>query len=296
MQSIANAYYALLSRANPARALKLRALISDPKAMGFLGDTLQKLFARDALLSSRAFFRQNAERVEHVLSLMADEKSREAYRSLIQYRCYRKRRYINPHMQPKENSYLDRELVVPLEDEVFVDCGAYSGDSSLAFQAFCVSAGKPAPLCVLFEPEPANFTQLQKWLPEFERVPFLFQMGLWSKAGQLHFTPGLYTSSKIEEAGESSIEVDTLDHVLEGIPGLPPVTYIKIDVEGADLDALYGARNTIERYRPRIAVAIYHNDEHMIGIPEAIAEMCPAYRFFIRHYSSHDGETVLYCL
>ena len=80
------------------------------------------------------------------------------------------------------------------------------------------------------------------------------------------------------------------------MPTLPPVSYIKIDVEGADLDVLYGAQETIRQYRPRIAVSIYHKDEHMLEIPEFMHEMYPAYKLYVRHYSSMDGETILYCL
>ncbi|MCL2509366.1 MAG: FkbM family methyltransferase [Oscillospiraceae bacterium] len=199
-------------------------------------------------------------------------------------------------MQKKRTSYLDKELIVPAESEVFVDVGGFQGKSSLLFQELCVSAGRPAPQCVIFEPDGFNFTRLQKNLPRFIKKPVCFQMGLWRERGQISFRPGAFSMSRIESSGRGRINVDSLDHVLEGMPELPPVTYIKIDVEGADLDVLYGARETIAKYRPRIAVAIYHSDGHMIKIPEVIHEICPGYRLSIRHYSCAEGETILYCL
>ncbi|MCL1951375.1 MAG: FkbM family methyltransferase, partial [Oscillospiraceae bacterium] len=269
-----------------------------------LGDAVYRRAGKGKLRASRAFFEANAARVERAASLLADDRSRDTYRSLIRYRCTRERRYIDPHMQKKKTAYLDRELIVPGRNEVFVDIGGFQGNTSLFFQALCISAGQPAPQCVIFEPDPFNFTRLQKNLPRFGKEPACFQMGLGSERGRFGFAPGKFSMSRIEPSGRGMIEVDTLDHVLECMPGLPsvscgsrlPVSYIKIDVEGADLEVLRGARETIQKHRPRIAAAIYHSDGHMLAIPEYLHEICPDYRFYVRHYSCTEGETILYCL
>ncbi|MCL2300164.1 MAG: FkbM family methyltransferase [Firmicutes bacterium] len=272
------------------------AAISDSKAIGAIGDAFYRRAAKDRLRAARAFYEANAARVERITSFLADEKSRDAYRALIQYRCTRERRYIDPHMDKKKTAYLDKELVLPGESELFVDAGGLQGLSSLRFQARCIAAGRPAPQCVVFEPDPFNFAQLEKNLPRFLKQPQCFQMGLGAARGQCNFRGGVFSYSKIDPTGKGAIEVDTLDHVLEGLPELPPVTYIKIDVEGADLDVLYGARQTILKHRPRIAVSIYHSREHMLAIPEYLRALCPAYEFYVRHYSCNEGETILYCL
>jgi len=272
------------------------SVLNDSKALGAFVDAFKRRHAADELLRAQQFFGENEERAARVASLLADEKSREVYRSLVQYRCRRERRFVNPHMQPKKTAYLDRDLIVPGESEVFIDVGAFQGNSSLFFQDVCVSAGRPAPQCVLFEPDPFNYGRLQKNLPKFIKRPVCYQMGLWREGGQLGFRPGALSMSRIESVGQGSIRVDSLDHVLEGLPELPPPTYLKIDVEGADLDVIYGAQGIIQAYRPRIAIAIYHTNEHMIEIPEAIHAMCPSYQLYIRHYSCMEGETILYCI
>jgi len=272
------------------------ATTSDAKGMAGIADAIYRRTSKHKLRAVQDFYRKNADRVEHVASLMADERSRDAYRSLIQYRCTRERRYINPYMDKKKTSYLDKELVVPGEDEVFADVGGFQGLSSLRFQDLCIAAGRPAPRCLIFEPDPFNYSRLEKNLPKFIKKPFCFQMGLGAARGRFNFKTGVFTYCKIDPDGQGEIDVDTLDHVLENMPALPGVSYIKIDVEGADLDVLRGARETILQYRPRIAAAIYHSDEHMLAIPEFLHELCPEYRFYIRHYACMDGETVLYCL
>jgi len=273
----------------------LSATTSDSKLLGALGDAALRLLAKEKLRAVRDFYRENSNRVAHAASLMADRKSREAYLSLIKYRCTRERRYIDPHMDKKKTAYLDKGLVVPTGDEVFVDVGGLQGLSSLRFQDLCAAAGQPAPRCLIFEPDPFNFTRLEKNSPKFIKKPACFQMGLGRERAQLNFRGGVFSFSKIEPAGRIRVEVDTLDHVLEGMPELPPVSYIKIDVEGADLDVLYGARETILKYRPRIAVSLYHSDEHMLAIPAYLHGLCPGYRFHVRHYSCNEGETILYC-
>ena|GEM_PF-3732730 len=80
------------------------SLTSDSKTLGALTDAAQRLFKKEKLRESREFFEENAGRAECVASMLADQKSRDAYRALIRYRCYKKRRYIraclkNPRVQ-----------------------------------------------------------------------------------------------------------------------------------------------------------------------------------------------------
>ena len=87
------------------------------------------------------------------------------------------------------------------------------------------------------------------------------------------------------------VEVDCVDSLIK-----EPVSYIKLDVEGSEYQALLGARKTIETYSPRLAVCIYHKPEDVWELPWLIHEMNPAYQFYIRHYSYTEVETVLYAV
>lgn len=71
-------------------------------------------------------------------------------------------------------------------------------------------------------------------------------------------------------------------------------TYIKADIESFEYDMLCGAKETIQRYRPRLAICIYHSAADMYKIPLLIKEYCPDYKFSIRHHSTTLSETVLY--
>ena len=73
-------------------------------------------------------------------------------------------------------------------------------------------------------------------------------------------------------------------------------SYNKIDTEGCEMEVLMGAAETIRRNRPKLAISIYHSDEHMLEIIEYIHEKYPDYRLYVRHYTGFFAETVLYCL
>ena len=90
-----------------------------------------------------------------------------------------------------------------------------------------------------------------------------------------------------------SIPVAAIDETVEPDD---KVTFIKMDVEGAELESLRGCKRTIKKYRPKLAICIYHRPEDMIQIPIYIKELVPEYRLYIRHHSNCAWETVLYAM
>lgn len=98
-------------------------------------------------------------------------------------------------------------------------------------------------------------------------------------------------SAKVASEGNDRIEVVSLDSYIK-----EKVTFIKMDIEGAELEALKGCQNTIKKYRPKLAISVYHKKEDIIEIPGYIMSLVPDYHFYLRHYSSGFAETVLYAL
>jgi hypothetical protein len=96
----------------------------------------------------------------------------------------------------------------------------------------------------------------------------------------------------MDASGEIRIETDSVDHVCEG----EKVTFIKMDIEGAELEALKGARNTICRHRPKLAICVYHRQEDLVTIPQYILSLHEDYRLYLRHYGDFCTETVLYAV
>lgn len=98
--------------------------------------------------------------------------------------------------------------------------------------------------------------------------------------------------ARLSTEGRIAIEVRKLDDVLQG----KKVTFIKMDIEGAELAALRGAEKIIREQRPRLAICVYHKPEDIWEIPSLILSCNPDYRLYLRHYSITETETVLYAI
>jgi FkbM family methyltransferase len=114
----------------------------------------------------------------------------------------------------------------------------------------------------------------------------------YSKKSTVCFTSGFTSSAITDKEGGVMIETETIDNVV----GNDKATYIKMDIEGAELDALKGSRNTILRCRPKLAVCVYHKEEDLITIPQYILSLHNNYSLYLRHYGTISTEVVLYAV
>lgn len=198
----------------------------------------------------------------------------------------------NSHVNECDNNqqYFEDKLMIPGNDEVFIDAGVYDGGSSLRFARWCNGNYKKI---IGFEPSKENLL-LCSQSEEFSKLKNLtiYNKGLWDKEETLKFAIANGTDSSISDSGTEMVETVALDGILKG----EPATFIKMDIEGAELKALQGARETILRYKPRLAVCIYHKPEDLIELPAYIHELVPEYKFYLRHYSTYSQETVLYAI
>jgi FkbM family methyltransferase len=83
---------------------------------------------------------------------------------------------------------------------------------------------------------------------------------------------------------------------LVGTGEIERVDFIKMDIEGNELQALRGAEQVLRRYRPRLAISLYHRWEDYFRIPIHLHALCLGYKFYLENYTISDGETVLYCV
>ena len=123
---------------------------------------------------------------------------------------------------------------------------------------------------------------------DVEIIPF----GLWSKRTELKFLAGKKVGSRISKNGTEFVPVDTIDHVCAS----DKVTFIKMDIEGAELEALRGAADVIRRDKPKLAISIYHKPKDYFEIPFFVKELVPEYRLYIRHHKMVYFDTVLYAV
>ena len=178
------------------------------------------------------------------------------------------------------------------ENEVFVDGGAYDGQTTLNYYELLNQKGIKNGFSYIWEPDQENVEKIKRKLSQVSCERFeIVEKGLWNSRAKLSFGAEGTTGSRIDESGTGIVEVDSIDSICTRKP-----TFIKMDVEGAELNAIDGARKVITGYKPKLAICIYHKPDDFITIPKKVLEMNPDYRLYIRHYSLSGGETVLYAI
>jgi len=174
-----------------------------------------------------------------------------------------------------------------LDDEVFIDCGAADGDTIREF----LKRWPKFKSIVAFEPDHHNWSKLISTSDSERGNITKLRMAVGDHAGEMSFTANGDYSSHLGE-GEEKVRVVTLDNMLGDI--LP--TYIKADVEGFELELLWGARKKIKEHSPVLAVCAYHTSDHLWQIPLLIHAINPDYKLFLRRYAEGAWETVWYAV
>ena len=118
----------------------------------------------------------------------------------------------------------------------------------------------------------------------------MYNLGIFNRAGIVSFKSGLEGMSSIDNDGQIHIETVRLDDILRG----KQISFIKMDIEGSELEALQGAEEIIRNQKPKLAICVYHKKEDIISIPSLLLKYNSNYKFKLRHYSTSPSETVLY--
>lgn len=195
----------------------------------------------------------------------------------------------------RNNSSQYFDLFIPHEHESFVDCGCYDGSTAYRFAGWCAEGGVTYDKIWSFEPDQKSYARCKEILKSLGRCQ-LYSYGISDKKETVSFMANGYENARIikdnsiSESAIQSIEVISLDELLKD----EKVTLIKMDIEGAEYDALRGAEQIIRKQKPRLAISVYHNPNHIIEIPKLLLSFQPDYKFYIRHYSLLANEIVLY--
>lgn len=169
--------------------------------------------------------------------------------------------------------------------EVFIDAGAFDGSTIKSFLNWCSGDYERI---IAFEPDEENYKKASG-LTNLENYSIL-KKGLYSKKKKVYFSAESSCGSKILDDGKNFIDVVDLDSIVNE----DRVTFIKMDIEGSELEAIKGSQNLLATQKPKLAISIYHKPEDIIEIPKLLLEINPDYNFGIRHYSFYLSDTILY--
>jgi FkbM family methyltransferase len=244
-------------------------------------------------LTNRRVLTDRRAEIEEAESIWADEASRMLFRRLVAFRtegAYHES--LRP--DPANAQYLPRDVPKWLGRRPirFVDCGAYTGDTVTAL----LTQRLPLGALALFEPESHSFQTLRQVVhahrQDIDGPATLWPCAVGSRCEMVNFREGFGESSSVAVDGGARVQAVSLDDVL---CGWEP-SFVKMDIEGAEMDGLVGARHLIAQSQPDLAICVYHRPDHLWQIPIMLGTWTELanYRYYLRVHGFEGFDTVLY--
>lgn len=228
--------------------------------------------------------------IKEVFSLLEIEQDKELYINIIRAHLTRNfTRFKDPYDVGMQ--YLAYDIPKKIDYSNFIDCGGFDGDTIRNF----IHKGIEMKNIVVFEPQNELYCKITEYIRQngdkFNSAA-IFPCGVYSKTEKLRFSVSddAPSVSKLDKNGEETIQCVAIDDALQGFNP----TFIKMDIEGAEFEALKGARRTIAKCHPYLAICVYHSLPHIWEIPLLIKSFYKNYKFYLKNYGFMGLETVLY--
>ena len=226
--------------------------------------------------NSKAYFAEHRAEIIQNLNMFADEQSNDVYKKMIRFRCTHNVRKLPEYIL--HNSYFVEDIVPVRLNEVFVDCGAFTGDTVKAFIKYHAGNYKKI---VCFEPDSNNYKSLIKNTSGIKNV-HICRAGVWSKKETLRFVDESGASSRIMNSTDNSHIIEIPVQSNDGSELCNDASFIKMDIEGAEYEALRGAELTIRNNLPILSICIYHSNEDMVRLPQFLKSLNLNYNYYVR--------------
>ena len=230
--------------------------------------------------------------IRRAFNLFEDEESRRQFVAHLKFRLY-----LNYEALPanSRDDYFPRHLLPTLPaNAVFVDCGAYDGDT---LRRFLEHQRGHFSRIYAFEPDEKNYQKLQAYVATLKegvsRRIHLFNAGVGDQRAKLSFNQTGNMSASFSHTGATQVEVVPIQEVVETNGG--PI-YLKFDVEGAEWEALRGAEALIKRTRPLLAISVYHRPDDLWEIPLYLDSLNLDYHLFLRTQGEDGMDVICYAI
>jgi len=242
-------------------------------------------------------FRTDINKLQEVERLLSNQESIDTLRGVSNFRE-------NPSFDNYVHGDFDTHYFsdnVPWSQSIesfrFVDCGAFTGDTLSQLADISEKYNKKIDNVILFEPEEDNRKKLIETASKYQSFQYyIYPCGVWKESAFLTFSSNSSASAIIDSNAEDAdsykimcIDIDT------ALMGAKP-NWIKMDIEGAEKEAILGSKEIIKKYSPILTIAIYHQPYDLWDIPLLINEINPNYDMYIRAHGDLTTEVVLYCV
>lgn len=242
------------------------------------------------------------ELVSAAFSIWSDDLSRKEYFAQIYWRLTGDDKYFTKPVS--EEQYFPKDIFELNTDEVFVDIGAFDGDT---LKVFINESHEKFKHYYGYEPDQFGFDKLKDYVSEIpndlkDKMTFKpIGIGSYNKKIKIE-TPGVYFKVLYPEetnlylSNTKSVDRDVDSMSLDSIDFKNNPTYLKMDVEGFEPEVIFGAKNIIKENKPILAISIYHKFDHIWRLPLAINALTDGYTFFLRPHFHAGWELVFYAV
>jgi len=237
---------------------------------------------------------ENISTINSVLENLHDERSRFVFNEILKFRISADLEIVESIYEGDQ--YFPKDIIRLSDNEVFVDGGAFTGTDT---QLLIAKTNNSFEHVYVFEPQPKMAEYLKTRLHdhiEANKVSIV-EKAISDKDEHVWFSVYTYSSS-MNDLGHGAerieVEAQSLDSFFKIAEYKP--TFIKFDIEFSEMLGLLGADDTIGKYKPKLAISIYHNFEDLWEIPHYLMTKYPFYDFYIRHHQYSSVETILYAV
>jgi FkbM family methyltransferase len=239
--------------------------------------------------SNCEFYKDYSREINDTLKMFEDEKSRLLFLQILKYREFGELSDL-PHPGLASEQYLPMDLSTPPKNLRMLDLGACRGENL----EFFLKRGHVVDFASFFEPDYSNFVFLAEKLRAL-RIDnsLVLPLAAWDETKILSFDASSDTSSHLVDTGGIFVQSVKLSDLL----ATTSVNYIKMDIEGAEYQALLGLESVIKRDVPHLAISVYHKPDDMWKIGLWLnSKFGKQYSFYLRNYSFQTFETLLYAI
>lgn len=231
--------------------------------------------------------KENIYKYEWLYHRLGDQNSKQVLLNLLRYRLTASIEFVKNAFDRNNHQYFDKSIINCDENEVFVDCGAYIGDT---IDSYIENYGVYKKI-YSYEPSSINFNKCIENTKKYKNVevrPF----GVGDSNKTVNFSQSDSSSSIRNDENCETINIVSIDNDIK-----EKITYLKMDVECEEINAIIGAKNHIKNDTPKLAICLYHIVSDLWEIPELVDSINSNYEFYIRHYEEDVAwETVLYAV
>ncbi|HEV7699986.1 MAG TPA: FkbM family methyltransferase [Pyrinomonadaceae bacterium] len=230
--------------------------------------------------------------IRDAFDLFEDEESRQQFIAHVRFRLHLDHAELPP---ADHGNYFPTDIGMRLSDRVvFVDCGAFDGDT---IRLFLAQQGEGFGAIYAFEPDKRNFDKLSSYVEglagNIVQKIHLFNAGVGEERSKLRFNSAGNMSSSVNNSGDAEIDIFPIQDVVRADGG--PV-YLKFDVEGAESEALAGCEKFFKDSQTMFAISVYHRPDDLWQLPLYVASKTKDYRFYLRTQGEDGMDVICYAL